>query len=93
MSADGEYVMNICHGYEEGDEVASWSGSIKFLYLEMAAPCPGDINNDQNIDGADMGLLIASWGSCPDCPADLNGDGQVNGADVGQFLASWGPCP
>ena len=93
MSADGEYTMNICHGYEEGDEVATWNGSIKFLYLIMDTPCPGDINNDQNIDGADMGLMIASWGSCPDCPADLNGDGQVNGADVGQFLASWGPCP
>ena len=27
--------------------------------------CVGDLNRDGRVDGADMGLLIASWGFCP----------------------------
>ena len=39
---------------------------------------------------ADLGFMLAAWGSCVDCPADLNGDGEVNGADLGLLLAAWG---
>ncbi|MCP4013243.1 MAG: hypothetical protein GY728_09050, partial [Phycisphaeraceae bacterium] len=45
------------------------------------------------VDGADFGSLLASWGPCPSCPADLNDDGVVDGADVGLMLSVWGPCP
>ncbi len=54
--------------------------------------CPGDVNCDGEIDGADLGLLLGSWGPCGGCPADINGDGQVNGADLGLMLGAWGPC-
>jgi hypothetical protein len=53
-------------------------------------PCEGDLNNDGNVDGADIGLMLASWGGGGD--ADLNGDGTVDGADIGLMLAAWGPC-
>ncbi len=49
----------------------------------------GDLNGDGIVDGADMGLLLSSWGPCPGCPADLNGDGIVDGADMGLLLANW----
>ena len=53
---------------------------------------PADINGDGAVNGADLGLLLASWGPCPPpCPADINGDGVVNGADLGLLLASWRP--
>lgn len=55
--------------------------------------CPGDLNDDGIVNGADFGLLLAAWGSCGTCPEDQNGDGEVNGADVGLILASWGDCP
>lgn len=55
--------------------------------------CPGDFNCDGQVDGADFGSILATWGACADCPEDLNGDGDVGGADVGAFLALWGPCP
>ena len=51
-----------------------------------------DLNGDGVVDGADMGLMLAMWGSCADpadCPADLNGDGVVNGADIGLLLVGW----
>ncbi|MEE2973589.1 MAG: lectin-like protein, partial [Planctomycetota bacterium] len=57
-------------------------------------PCLGDLNEDGAITGADLGLLLGSWGSCPaPCSADLNGDGAVTGADIGLLLGGWGPCP
>ena len=60
---------------------------------DCPAPCPGDFNGDRQINGADLGLMIAAWGSCSGCPEDLNGDGLVNGADLGLMIAGWGACP
>ena len=55
--------------------------------------CPADLNNDGVVNGADLGLMLGSWGNCPaPCKADLNSDGIVNGADLGLLLGAWGPC-
>jgi hypothetical protein len=48
----------------------------------------GDINEDCRVDGADLGLLRALWGTA-DPMADLNHDGIVNGADLGILLSNW----
>ncbi len=53
--------------------------------------CVEDINGDGNIDGADLGLLLAAWDT-NDADADLNGSGNVDGADLGLLLAAWGEC-
>ena len=50
---------------------------------------PGDINGDGVVDGADLAMLLGSWGPCAGCPADINGDGIVNGADLGILLGNW----
>lgn len=47
-----------------------------------------DINGDGAVDGADMGLLLAAWGTSP-CEADLDGDDIVGGADLGLLLSAW----
>jgi hypothetical protein len=49
----------------------------------------GDLNGDGIVDGADLGMLLGSWGVCGGCPADLNGDGIVDGADLGTLLGNW----
>jgi hypothetical protein len=54
--------------------------------------CVGDVNSSGAVDGADLGLLLANWGDCPQCAADLNGDCVVNGLDLGTLLAAWGAC-
>jgi hypothetical protein len=53
-----------------------------------------DLNLNGIVDGADLGVLLAFWGTVsPAFPrADINGDGLVNGADLGIVLAFWGPC-
>jgi hypothetical protein len=55
--------------------------------------CVGDLNVDGVVNGADLGLMLSSWGPCgTNCPYDLNADGQVNGADLGLVLSAWGVC-
>ena len=58
--------------------------------------CDGDFGGDGTVNGADLGILLSSWGPCTQstgCAADLDADGIVNGADLGLLLARWGPCP
>lgn len=56
-------------------------------------PCPADFTLDRVVNGADLALMLGSWGSCGTyCPHDLNFDGVVNGADLGLMLSAWGAC-
>jgi hypothetical protein len=56
-----------------------------------------DINQDDIVDGADLGSLLLQWGDCEGncsgctglCNADINGDGVVDGADLGILLLNW----
>jgi hypothetical protein len=53
--------------------------------------CPGDFNADGVRDGADLGALLAGWGTAG---GDVNGDGVTDGADLGALLAVFGTaCP
>jgi len=82
---------------EIGDAQQSFvsaSGDIGSPGVFIAPPKnPADFNGDGVVDGADLGILLSAWGTCPvddDCPADLNGDGVVDGADLGILLSLWG---
>jgi len=57
--------------------------------------CASDLTGDGMVSGADLALLLASWGECEDghdCPADLNSDWRVDGGDLGILLGDWGSC-
>ena len=54
--------------------------------------CRADFNFDGTVDGADLGLLLAEWGSGRST-ADINRDGAVDGADLGLLLGAYGNCP
>ena len=69
--------------YDERDADSS-SGS--------TADCRADFNFDGEVDGADLGLLLAEWGTGRSI-ADINRDRSVNGADLGLLLGAFGPCP
>ena len=47
---------------------------------------PGDLSGDGVVDGTDLAILLAAWGSPH---ADLTGDGVTNGADLAVLLAAW----
>jgi hypothetical protein len=67
------------------------------LYLITGFSAPtgpmADLNWDGQIDGADLGILLSTWGICTTpCDADLNASGAVDGADLGILLNAWGSC-
>ena len=57
--------------------------------------CAGDLNDDQAINGNDLGIFLAAWGPCvsSECPTDFNQDGVTDGLDLGFILSRWGSCP
>ena len=56
--------------------------------------CIGDIDGDEKVDAADLGLLTGAWstdGSTVE-GSDINGDGMVDAGDLGLLIGAWGPC-
>ena len=49
---------------------------------------PADLNSDGVVDGADMTILLGSWGESG--PGDLDGNGVVDGGDLPRLLGAWG---
>jgi hypothetical protein len=64
------------------DDVRVWGVSV-----DCTPPNPADLNGDGVVDGNDLGLLLAQWGTPGS--ADFNGDGVVDGIDMGILLAAW----
>jgi agmatine deiminase len=56
--------------------------------LDCEPDCPADLNGDGQIDLADLGILLASYGV--DDGGDINGDGTTDLADLGALLAEYG---
>ncbi len=56
----------------------------------LAGGCPLDLDSSGAVDGADLGVMLAAWGTATH---DATGDGVVDGADLGILLAAWGACP
>ena len=53
----------------------------------------GDTNGDERVNGSDLALLLATWGTVPTGrrgAADFDGDGDVDAADLGILLSHWG---
>jgi hypothetical protein len=77
--------------------VAVFNGTTFFpgvrFSIRVGEVCVGDINHDAAVDGVDLGLLLAAWGTCATpCASDMNNSGAVDGVDLGILLAGWGPC-
>jgi hypothetical protein len=49
---------------------------------------PADLNGDGTVDGSDLTIVLAAWGSSDAIP-DINDDGVVNGLDLTVVLAAW----
>ena len=73
----------------------SWDSSCVSLANELCQQpcnpkCPPDLNFDGIVNGADLTLMLGSWGQ-RGC-GDLDGSGQVDGADLTLLLGGWGNC-
>ena len=99
MSSEGELMLDgsrICGN--DASDVPSTSqvsgGTITLVLgcIDDSCDCTfegidADLNGDNAVNGADLGLLLANWGQ-PGL-GDLNGDDVVGGADLGLMLAAW----
>jgi len=57
--------------------------------------CIGDVDGSGTVNGADLSMLLGSWGVCGegvDCETDFDGNGVVDGADLSLLLGNWGLC-
>ena len=84
VGTDGAFV------YDKSSGGPARTGGHVVFYFTDRVIIPEDINGDGNVDAADLGLLLALFGSPFPGQADLNNDGVVNGADMGQLLGKWG---
>ncbi len=73
---------------------AAWGDHdvVYWEYTPFSPVCVGDFDGNGQVDGADLGVLLGSWGTNL-AAFDLNGDTLVDGQDVGVFLGNWGRCP
>ena len=63
-----------------------------FLLFAAGTLCPSDLNADDVVDGADLGIMLNWWGTAWSA-ADLNNDFVIDGGDLGILISSWGACP
>lgn len=85
--------MKDCNGNGIADSLDLLDGSsadVDANGVPDECQCAGDINADGVVDGADLGLLLGSWGQ--NGAADLDGSQLVDGADLGLLLGAWGDC-
>lgn len=85
-----------CNNNGVGDvcEIAAGAPDFNADTIPDTCQCLADLFIDRQVDGADLGVLLAFRGPVnPALPsADINRDGLVNGADLGYLLNAWGPC-
>lgn len=60
---------------------------------EEVDPCPWDLDDDCQVGGSDILVLLGAWGSNQGHEADIDGDGVVGPADLLMFLGALGGCP
>ena len=77
---------------DPNDIEGPWSdGSGNTFSSECPVECLADLTGDGQVDGADLGILLALFGG-KNLDGDFNGDGAINGADLGLLLSAFGPC-
>jgi hypothetical protein len=70
-----------------------WDVQIGANEVQLVVGSVADLNGDNVVDTADLGILIGQFGTAgPD--ADINGDGIVDTADLGVLIGAFGStCP
>jgi hypothetical protein len=76
----------LAEGYFYGHFDACYNRNVN---VEFVDPCPADLNGDNVVNGLDLGLVLAAWGTPKQ---DITGDAVTDGTDLGILLASWGAC-
>lgn len=97
LGANGEYALTtlLRGNLQVRAYVPGWLGKRQTLTLTDTATADwslinGDANHDNQIDDADLLMVLFSFGQSGANPADLNGDGTVDDADLLIVLFNFG---
>lgn len=97
FGATGTLKNSVLCGHSPADFSGSWidGGGNQFFPKGCATPCPADLVDDGFVNGADLLIVLAYWGTDGSQyqGADIDGNGAVNASDLTALLAAWGPCP
>jgi hypothetical protein len=86
-ASDGTVYLAACGKHIHANE-SGRGGDLYSVLVKMG--CPGDFDQDGDVDTADLLYLLGAWGT-PD--GDMDGDGDTDTADLLALLAAWGDCP
>lgn len=83
---------NVWSGVDPGTAI---TGTLDFARVGVGYQiCPGDIDDDLDVDLTDLSLLLSVYGSVGSNPADLDCDDDVDLTDLSMLLAHYGGnCP
>ncbi|MBI1267521.1 MAG: hypothetical protein GC193_08840 [Cryomorphaceae bacterium] len=69
-------------------------GFIISVLENESSSCPGDFDNNGQVDSSDLLTFLGQFGCVSNCTADLDGDGAVSSADLLIFITGFGSlCP
>jgi hypothetical protein len=54
--------------------------------------CPSDLDEDREVGGSDIFMLLLDFGDCLGCKSDLDGSGDVTAGDLSTLLLDFGSC-
>lgn len=75
----------------DGRTIVSWNPQWGAWRLRLDFPCPGDIDNDDFVQIADLVLLLGNFGeSGTNLPGDFDANGTVEISDLATLLAAFG---
>jgi len=86
-ASDGTIYLSACGKHVHANE-SGRGGDLYSVLVKMG--CPGDFDQDGDVDTADLLFLLGAWGT-PD--GDMDGDGDTDTADLLALLGAWGDCP
>ncbi len=87
LDDDGDGMPNcidVCEGFDDAADDDN-DGVPNGCEVVIAV---SDLDGDGDVDGADLGLLLAAWGA-DSGGADIDGNGTVDGGDLGLLLGAW----
>jgi subtilisin family serine protease len=77
---------------EPGYDLFTGFGRLDAAAAVAAVPAPGDVDRNGVVNGADLAIVLGSWGPCPpeaSCDADVDRSGAVDGVDLSLVLGGW----
>jgi len=97
---DAGYLSSAAFELEGGFWASGFGGPVLVCIGDIVSNATFQPPPDGQVDGADLGYLLAQWGINPGSIADLvtnstfqpPPDGIVDGADLGVLLSNWGMC-